>query len=109
MFHAGADTTIALMPAPTDDGILRALQGKGAILVLHLLEEEPSIGFNQLEEFCRGQISHSTLSNRLNELGEFDLIERRSSDERPPRTYYTLTAKGEQVVELLERIQEFDQ
>lgn len=97
------------MPAPEEDGILRMLQGKGAILVLHLLTEEPEAGFNQLEESCRGKISHSTLSARLNELEDLNLIERRSSDERPPRTYYTLTEKGGRVVELLDQIQDLDQ
>lgn len=97
------------MPALAEDGILRVLQGKGAILVLHLLAEEPEIGFNQLEESCKDEISHSTLSNRLSELEEVSMIKRRSSDERPPRTYYTLTEKGEQAVELLEQIQKLHQ
>ena len=109
MFHASGGSTFVIMPAPAEDGILRVLQGKGAILILDLLAEEPRVGFNQLEESCRSEISHSTLSNRLSELEELNLIDRRSSDERPPRTYYTLTEKGERAVELLNQIQDLDQ
>lgn len=49
-----------------------------------------------------GDVSSSTLSNRLEDLTEQGLLERRRYDEIPPRVEYSLTAEGEELVNSLE-------
>lgn len=60
-----------------------------------------------LERHIRG-ISSKVLSERLRKLTHYGLLTRHSYAEVPPRTEYTLTAVGRELVQIIERIQELD-
>jgi DNA-binding HxlR family transcriptional regulator len=51
--------------------------------------------------------STSTLSDRLDELTDADLIERRSFDEVPPHVEYSLTPRGRELEERLQPLLEW--
>ena len=52
-------------------------------------------------------ISDTILSDRLKLLERYSLITRMDFDEIPPKVEYSLTEKGEELVELLEKMCEF--
>jgi DNA-binding HxlR family transcriptional regulator len=52
-------------------------------------------------------ISDTILSDRLKLLEKYSLITRMDFDEIPPKVEYTLTEKGEELAELLEKMCEF--
>jgi DNA-binding HxlR family transcriptional regulator len=52
-------------------------------------------------------ISDTILSDRLKLLERYSLISRMDFDEIPPKVEYSLTDKGEELVELLEKMCEF--
>jgi DNA-binding HxlR family transcriptional regulator len=52
-------------------------------------------------------ISDTILSDRLKLLERYSLITRMDFDEIPPKVEYSLTDKGEELVELLEKMCEF--
>jgi len=67
-----------------------------------------SARFCELERSLRG-ISPRTLSLRLRELESHGLVERRTFAEVPPRVEYTLTAKGCDLVPIVESMRKFGQ
>ncbi len=83
------------------DGVIDAISKKYSLQIVGLLGSNGPMRYSELEEVL-GATSSSLLSNRLEELAEEDLIERRSFDEIPPRVEYSLTPRGR---ELEERIQ----
>src|ERR1700753_791301 len=54
-------------------------------------------------------ISDTILSDRLKLLERYNLITRTDFDEIPPKVEYSLTAKGEELIELLEQMCEFSE
>ena len=83
------------------DGIIDTIGKKYALRIVGLLGARGPLRYGELEE-ALGATSSSLLSERLEELVDEELIERRSFDEIPPRVEYSLTPKGR---ELEERIQ----
>lgn len=71
-------------------------------LVVAVLGQGP-LGFAELRRGI-GAISDSVLSDRLAELAEAGLIERRVTDARPPGVQYCLTSAGEALVPILEQL-----
>ena len=67
-----------------------------------------SARFCELERSLRG-ISPRTLSLRLRELESHGLVERRTFAEVPPRVEYTLTAKGRDLMPIVESMRKFGQ
>jgi DNA-binding HxlR family transcriptional regulator len=78
---------------------------KWTALLLHDLSEGPR-RFSELERACPG-ISPRTLSERLRQLEQEAIVERRSYAEVPPRVEYELTAKGESLLPIIDAMREF--
>ena len=79
--------------------------GKWTILVIRDLAEGRS-RFCELERSLAG-ISPRTLSLRLRALEEQGIVERHTYPEVPPRVEYSLTAKGEALVPLIEDMRRY--
>src|SRR6266849_5591270 len=78
----------------------RIISGKWTILIIRDLAAGVK-RFNQLERSLQG-ISPKTLSERLRALEEEGVVARQTFAEVPPRVEYTLTAKGHDLVEVVE-------
>lgn len=79
-----------------DDAFVAAvgvLNTRWALHVVHALSAEP-LGFNELRRRVPGA-GPSTLKQRLSELADAGLLHREVLDGSPPRTRYSLTARGE--------------
>lgn len=74
--------------------------------ILHALTE----GEQRFNELKRATGARSkTLSDALDELVEYDVVDRRMEEDAPVAVYYTLTIKGEELLEALERLGEWAQ
>lgn len=65
--------------------------------------------FSGPKRFCElersvGNINPRTLSQRLNDLEDYGIITKRSFAEVPPRTEYSLTEKGEDLLPILKQM-----
>lgn len=80
----------------------KLLQGKWAILILHVLNEGTK-RFNELERDI--QITHATLSSQLKYMEKEGLVHRTVYPEVPPRVEYSLTAMGRRFAPVLDSIQ----
>jgi DNA-binding HxlR family transcriptional regulator len=78
---------------------------KWTALLVHDLSEGPR-RFSQLEHSCSG-ISPRTLAERLRELEQEGIVERRSYPESPPRVEYELTPKGDALLPIIAAMREF--
>jgi DNA-binding HxlR family transcriptional regulator len=78
---------------------------KWTALLVHDLSEGPR-RFSELEHSCCG-ISPRTLAERLRDLEQQGIVERRSYAESPPRVEYTLTEKGEALIPITAAMREF--
>jgi DNA-binding HxlR family transcriptional regulator len=74
------------------------------LIVIHLLQG--SQRFNTLRD-AMGHISSKTLSHRLKLLEELGFVERRAFLEIPPRVEYHLTAKGQELGDVIAAIKQF--
>ncbi|MGD9695027.1 MAG: winged helix-turn-helix transcriptional regulator [Thermoleophilia bacterium] len=81
------------------------VSGKWTLLVLRDLARGPS-RFSELERSLRG-ISPRTLSVRLRALEEEGIVERREFHEMPPRVEYRLTAKGRDLVPIVDAMRHY--
>ena len=79
--------------------------GKWTLLVIRDLAEGRS-RFCELERSLQG-ISPRTLSLRLRALEEEGVVERQTFPEVPPRVEYSLTAKGNALVPLIEDMRSY--
>lgn len=75
------------------DRLMGVLSGKYALAVFGLVAEEGALRYSDLKERFR-RMSPKTLSNRLSELVDAGLLERRTFEEVPPRVEYALTGRG---------------
>ncbi|HKV58528.1 MAG TPA: helix-turn-helix domain-containing protein [Ktedonobacteraceae bacterium] len=78
----------------------KIISGKWTMLIIRDLASGVK-RFNQLERSLHG-ISPKTLSDRLHSLEEEGVILRQTFAEVPPRVEYTLTAKGSDLIEMVE-------
>ncbi|MEZ4598619.1 MAG: helix-turn-helix domain-containing protein [Syntrophotaleaceae bacterium] len=60
-----------------------------------------------LERYITG-ISTKVLSERLRKLTSYGLLRKERFNELPPRTVYSLTPKGERLVDIIHKIHELD-
>jgi DNA-binding HxlR family transcriptional regulator len=81
---------------------LQVLGNKWTALILNELILGPR-RFTELEKVLEG-ISPRTLSQRLDDLEEHNIITRRTFAEAPPRVEYTLTEKGHDFLPILEQM-----
>jgi DNA-binding HxlR family transcriptional regulator len=76
------------------------------LIVMHLLQG--AVRFNALRE-SMGHISSKTLSQRLKLLEEKGFVQREAFLEIPPRVEYRLTAKGQELGDVIKAIEQFAQ
>ncbi len=81
---------------------MQVIGNKWTALILRDLFEGPK-RFGELEKSV-GSINPRTLSQRLDDLESFGIISRRSFAEVPPRTEYTLTKKGRDLLPILQQM-----
>lgn len=74
--------------------------------VIHALGLKEPARFNELKRRIQG-ISATSLAERLNELDQRKIIERKVYPETPPRVEYSLTKKGEELHSLLGELAEW--
>ena len=90
-------TTICFCPL---HGVLDTISKKWAIMIIAVIGNTGSTGFNELKRgLC--DVSSKTLSVTLKELEEKELIDRRVLDTNPPTVRYYLTVSGWELRELL--------
>jgi len=95
-------------PAATDNdicfcplfGLLDVVAKKWALLIIAILGNEGTKGFNELKNEL-GRISPKTLSETLRNLERIGLVDRRILPTSPPTTQYSLTADGQELREHL--------
>ncbi|MDO5846123.1 MAG: helix-turn-helix domain-containing protein [Methanocorpusculum sp.] len=81
-------------------GVLDTISKKWALMIIAVVGNSGSAGFNELKRsLCN--VSSKTLSSTLRELEEQNLIERRVMDTAPPTVKYYLTVSGWELRELL--------
>jgi len=91
------NTTICFCPL---HGILDTISKKWALMIIAVIGNTGSTGFNELKRgLC--DVSSKTLSVTLKELEEKELIDRRVLDTNPPTVRYYLTTSGWELRELL--------
>jgi DNA-binding HxlR family transcriptional regulator len=98
--NATHDSTSCAVAACTE-----ILGAKWTALIVHDLSEGAR-RFSELESACPG-ISPRTLSERLRTLEAEDVVERRSYPESPPRVEYELTAKGRDLLPIIDEMRRF--
>ena len=92
---------------PLSVEVLQAAEilGRRWALALLYASHEGAVRFNEFRQ-ALGEVPPGTLAQRLADLEDAGLLERRVIDARPPRVEYRLTPKGqrlEAVVEMMRR------
>jgi DNA-binding HxlR family transcriptional regulator len=93
--------------APLPEEVARAADLLGRRWVLGIVYAASSGGatrFNEFRQVLEG-IPPRTLAQRLTELEEAGIVERRLVDARPPRAEYRLTPRGERLTLVVEALQ----
>lgn len=88
------------------DGVIDVISKRYAMQIVAVLGARGPTRYGELEESLE-ITSSSTLAERLEELREEGLIERRSFDEVPPRVEYSLTSHGRELEERLQPLLEW--
>jgi len=107
---SGAEMATAA-PAKSPDAVCpvlstaRIVSGKWTLVMLRDLASGPR-RFSELQRSLAG-ISPRTLSIRLRSLEEEGILERREYAEMPPRVVYRLTAKGQDLVPIVEAMRSY--
>ena len=81
-------------------GFFRFLQRKWAIDIIYVLLVQGELHFNEIRRLLEG-VSSRTLADRLAELEEKGVINRRVQQTRPVKVLYSLTGYGRGLVALL--------
>lgn len=84
---------------------MQIIGNKWTALILRDLASGPK-RFSELEKSV-GDINPRTLSQRLEDLAAQNIIVKESYAEVPPRTEYTLTAKGQDLIPVLRQMAEW--
>lgn len=82
---------------------LSLISGKHKMVILYCLMEFETVRFNELKRYIKN-ISDKTLSNNLKELENDRLIIRREYPQIPPKVEYSLSKRGESLMEVLDRM-----
>ena len=85
---------------------LSLISGKYKPVILYCLMEYEPVRFNEMQRYL-GRVADKTLSQNLKELERDGLIHRRMYPEIPPRVEYTLTARGQSLVQVLDKLCEW--
>src|SRR5882724_13458734 len=82
-------------------GVLEAIGDRWAVLILRDL----SLGLSRYEDLRRStDVTNATLSDRLKQLEENELVERRRYQVNPERYEYVLTAKGRDIILVIQAL-----
>lgn len=87
-------------------GVINTVSKKYAMQLINVIGTHGPIRFGNLEEHI-STASTSTLTNRLDELVEADLVTRTQYNEIPPRVEYELTDDGHDLRRKLEPLLEW--
>ncbi len=87
-------------PCPVAE-MARVLGRKWVLQIIHHLREP--CGFRELQQRL-GNINPTLLSERLKFLEREGIVQREVLPQRPPRTVYRLTDKGEELLPLLDAL-----
>ena len=82
---------------------LSLISGKYKMVILYCLQEYQPVRFNEMQRYLK-KVSDKTLSQNLKELEADGLILRRVYAQIPPRVEYTLTARGESLMRVLDQL-----
>lgn len=81
-------------------GVMDLLSSRYAMQVICVVATLGPVRYGDIKDTF-GEVSSSTLSTRLEELVEADVLERTQHNEIPPRVEYELTPTGEELAERL--------
>ncbi|MFW6003583.1 MAG: winged helix-turn-helix transcriptional regulator [Halanaeroarchaeum sp.] len=73
-------------------------------VIIHRLLDDGPMGFNELKTAVDG-ISSKVLSDNLDELEEYTLVDREVVSEKPFRVAYSLTPRGESTKAIIDEMQ----
>lgn len=82
---------------------LSLISGKYKMIILYCLMEFRTVRFNELQRYLK-KISDKTLSQNLKELEADGLIHREAFQQIPPRVEYSLTARGQSLMAVLDQL-----
>jgi DNA-binding HxlR family transcriptional regulator len=92
-----------------DDELLDVIRRKGTVDIIYSLGSDDPKRFSELETEFAGELSHTTVSERLKTLESLGVVRRESSGDRPPNTFYSLTNDGERLRGLLDDIRDLNE
>lgn len=87
------DSAVCYCPV---DGVIETISKKYALQIVGLVGAHGPMRYGELEDRLNAT-SSSLLSERLEELTDEGILERRSFDEIPPRVEYSLTPRGREL------------
>lgn len=79
------------------------ISGKHKMVILYCLMEYQPVRFNEMKRYL-GKITDKTLSSNLKELEEDQLIVRKEYTQIPPKVEYSLTERGESLMNVLDQL-----
>lgn len=79
------------------------ISGKHKMVILYCLMEYQPVRFNEMKRYL-GKITGKTLSSNLKELEEDQLIVRKEYPQIPPKVEYSLTERGESLMNVLDQL-----
>ena len=79
------------------------IRGKHKMVILYCLMEYQPVRFNEMKRYL-GKITDKTLSSNLKELEEDQLIVRKEYPQIPPKVEYSLTERGESLMNVLDQL-----
>ena len=82
---------------------LSLISGKYKMVILYCLMEFQVVRYNELKRYIKS-ISHKTLSNALKELEKDQLIIRKEYPQIPPKVEYSLSDKGQSLMQILDHL-----
>lgn len=85
---------------------LSLISGKYKMIIMYWLSEYKVIRYNALKRSI-GNISHKTLSLTLKELEADNLIVRTEYPQIPPKVEYSLSARGQSLIPILDNMCEW--
>jgi DNA-binding HxlR family transcriptional regulator len=111
-----SENSQSMVDNPTDDsrcicplgGVMDLLSRKYAMQVICVVGMLQPVRYSDIDA-AFGEVSSSTLSTRLHELSDAEVLAREQYDEIPPRVEYDLTAEGEELCELLLSLLQWDE
>ena len=80
---------------------MKVLSGKYKLILLYWLEEYKVMRYSEIKRTL-GNITHKMLSDTLNELEADDQIIRKEYPQVPPKVEYSLSARGESLMPILD-------